>query len=93
MDNVYSLLIGLLVVVLLVILIYLSTITHEVGSWITWCYNIKHIRSLPSPPGHWIWGHIAEVKLKTLTMLVSRSQTAFSVFLCGGGKKGLGTLQ
>ena len=72
MANVYSLLIGVLVVALLVILIYLSTITREVGSWITWCYNIKHIRSLPSPPGHWIWGHIAEVKIKTLSMYTVR---------------------
>ena len=55
-------LMGILVVLSFIILIYLPTVTREVGLWITWLYNIKHLRSLPSPPArHWIWGHAAEV--------------------------------
>ena len=57
-----SLLLGVFVVPSLVVLIYLPTITSEVSSWITWCYNIKHLYSLPSPPSeHWIWGHATVV--------------------------------
>ena len=57
----FSLLVGVLVILLLFVFKYLPIITREAGSWITWCYSIKHLRSLPSPPGHWIWGHIYEV--------------------------------
>ena len=57
-----SLLLGIFVVLSLVVLIYLPTITSEVSSWITWCYNIKHLHSLPSPPSeHWLWGHATVV--------------------------------
>ena len=57
-----SLLLGVFVVPSLVVLIYLPTITREVSSWIMWCYNIKHLYSLPSPPSeHWIWGHATVV--------------------------------
>ena len=57
----FSLLIG---ITLLVIFLCLSAtaIIREIGVWISWCYDIKQLRSLPSPPlKHWIWGHAAEV--------------------------------
>ena len=61
----FSLLMGILVVLSLVILMYLPTVTNEVGLWITWLYNIKHLRSLPSPPTtHWMWGHATEVPVE-----------------------------
>ena len=57
-----SWLIGFGVILLLFVFAYLSSITREVSSWITWCYNIRHLRSLPSPSGgHWILGHGTEV--------------------------------
>ena len=79
-----SLLLGVLVVLSLVVLIFLSTITREVSSWITWCYNIKHLHSLPSPPSeHWIWGHATvvsnSVKISTLTLLLARRALVFAM--------------
>lgn len=57
-----TLLIGFLIILSLVVFLHFSTIIREVGSWISWCHNIKQLRSLPSPPErHWIWGHVAEV--------------------------------
>ena len=61
MDIGYSLIAGLLVILLLFVLVYFSDLTGVVTSWITWCRDIYHIRSLPSPPGRWFWGNALEV--------------------------------
>ena len=60
----FSLLIGFVVLLLVVVFTSLFTITRGVGLWITWCYNVSYLRSLPSPPaGHWLWGHALEVTI------------------------------
>lgn len=57
-----SLLIGFVIIISLVVFLHFPTIIREIGLWISWYHDIKQVRSLPSPPGHWIWGHTAEVR-------------------------------
>ena len=61
MDISNSLIAGLVVILLLSVMVYLSHVTRIVTSWITWCRDIYHLRSLPSPPGRWFWGNALEV--------------------------------
>ncbi|XP_065910275.1 ultra-long-chain fatty acid omega-hydroxylase-like [Dysidea avara] len=58
MDVAYSLFGGVL---LLLVLTRLSFIIRKVRAWITWCADVKHLRSLPSPPKRWILGHMLEL--------------------------------
>ncbi|XP_065886542.1 cytochrome P450 4X1-like isoform X1 [Dysidea avara] len=59
LDLTYSLMVGLLVIVL-VALVNLSTIIRVVVLWITWCRDIMYLRSLPCPPRQWILGHVSK---------------------------------
>ena len=69
MDVAYSLFAGALVtLLLLLVLTRLSFIIREACAWITWCVDVKYIRSLPSPPKakRWIVGHMLEVCISVL---------------------------
>jgi len=61
MNLAYSVFVGAIIIVLLLLVTQLSTIFLKVRSWVTWCAEIKYLRSLPSPPKHWLWGHALEV--------------------------------
>lgn len=75
-----SLLIGVIVIILVFMLVYLPAITREIGSWITWCRDIKHVYSLPSPPGrHLMWGHIADVSCKTVDIILIESERCLNL--------------
>ena len=66
-DYSYSLLVGLLAIVVLVVLLNLSALSRVAVLWITWYRNVMYLRSLPCPPRHWFWGHL----LKVSTFFVS----------------------
>ncbi|XP_065910268.1 ultra-long-chain fatty acid omega-hydroxylase-like [Dysidea avara] len=61
MDVTYSLFAGALVTLLLLVLTRLSFIIRKVHVGVTWCADIKYLRSLPSPPKRWIFGHALEL--------------------------------
>ena len=62
MGVMYSLLVGLVATLLVVLLVKMLTIIRVVKSLIMWCIRIKQLRSLPSPPGQWFWGHALLVR-------------------------------
>ena len=70
----YSLLVGLFATLLVVVLVKISTVFRVVKSLITWCSRIKQLRSLPSPPRQWFWGHAAYVScfhIRIIFLIVS----------------------
>ena len=68
MELSYSLLVGFLAVLLVLIttLIHMLSITRIVSGWITWYFDIMYLRSLPCPPKHWLWGHAFKVSTQKL---------------------------
>ena len=63
MGVMYSLLVGLFATLLVIVLVKMLTIIRVVKSLIMWCIRIKQLRSLPSPPRQWFWGHALYVRL------------------------------
>ena len=63
MSVTYSLLVGLFATLLVVILVKISTVIHIAKSLVMWCIKIKELRSLPSPPRRWFWGHALYVRI------------------------------
>ena len=61
MDITGSLQFGLIVLLIAVLVSHVTTIFRVVGSWITWCKDIRYLYSLPSPPGRWLSGNALEV--------------------------------
>ena len=57
----YSLMVGIFATLLVVGLVKFLNIYRVIKSLITWCSRIKQLRSLPSPPRHWFWGHASYV--------------------------------
>ena len=62
MGVTYSLLIGLFATLLVVALVKIVTIIRMIKSFMMWCIRIKQLRSLPSPPRQWFWGHALYVR-------------------------------
>ena len=52
LDFTYSVLVGLLIIVVLVTLLKLPALTRVADSWITWYCNVMYLRALPCPR-HW----------------------------------------
>lgn len=61
MDIVYSLVAGVLAILLLGLLIRLPVIVRQVREWIAWYADVRHLRTLPSPPRQWLVGHALKV--------------------------------
>ena len=57
----YPLLTGVTVTLLVLLLSYFTAFVRAIGSWTTWCNDVRHLRSMPSPPRRWLWGNILEV--------------------------------
>ncbi|XP_065910267.1 cytochrome P450 4F12-like isoform X2 [Dysidea avara] len=64
----YPLLTGVTVTLLVLLLSYFTAFVRAIGSWTTWCNDVRHLRSMPSPPRRWLWGNILELgpSLKSL---------------------------
>ena len=61
MDIISSLQFCLIIILILFLLSQVTATIRVVGSWITWCKDIKHLYSLPSPPGRWLSGNAVDV--------------------------------
>jgi len=61
MDITGSLQFGLIALLIAVLVSHVTAIFRVVGSWITWCKDIRYLYSLPSPPGRWLSGNALEV--------------------------------
>ncbi|XP_065885820.1 cytochrome P450 4F6-like isoform X2 [Dysidea avara] len=61
MDITSSLHLGFVVILILFLLSHITAILQVVGSWITWCKDIRYLYSLPSPPGRWLSGNALDL--------------------------------